>query len=169
MSSTISNIIKARETPADVFYTPKLLVEEIMNLIDFKKDEKVLDGFHGKGVFFDNYPDHVEKDFCEIEVGVDFFEYSGETDWCVSNPPYSILNKVLEKTCGLVKVGFGYLLHFHALTHSRLRKLEERGFYLRKLHICKVDKWYGHQAFVVFTKIKGDCKVSYSKKVFKED
>ena len=169
MSAKISASIKKRDKPKDVFYTPLALVEEIMPKIVYKEGDILFDGFYGKGVFYNNYPDDVVKVWTEISMDKDFFEHDEEVDYCYSNPPYSMINKVLEHTTKICRKGFGYLFHFHSLTHSRLRKLEEKGFYLRKLHICKVDKWYGHQAFVVFLKEKGLCEISYSLKNFKID
>lgn len=164
-----SHTIKNRIIPKDIFYTPEGLVKEIMSIInsDLKEGDKVLDGFYGKGVFFNNYPNYIIKDFTEIEMEKDFFKYKDKVDYCISNPPYSILNNVINHTIDIVNKGFGYLLHIHALTHARLRKLEERGFYLRRIHICKVSEWYGNQIFVFFLKVKGKCEVSYSLKQFK--
>ena len=78
----------------DKCYTPFPIAKKIIDL--FPLYGKVLDPFKGGGAFYEQYPDFIDKDWCEIDDGRDFFDYTEKVDWIVSNPPYSILDEVLE-------------------------------------------------------------------------
>ena len=54
----------------DKVYTPEPIAKLIIN--KFPLSGKVLDAFKGNGSFYNNYPDTVEKDWCEIDEGRDF-------------------------------------------------------------------------------------------------
>ena len=88
----------------DKCYTPLPIAKKIIDL--FPLYGKVLDPFKGKGAFYEQYPNHLDKDWCEIDDGRDFFDYNEKVDWIISNPPYSILDEVLahsfEIACNVV-------------------------------------------------------------------
>ena len=160
--------IKNREKSNDIYYTPELLAKEILSLFDFKDKEILLDPCKGKGAFFNNYPNNTINEWCEISDNKDFLEYNKKVDYIITNPPYSILNKFIDKSIEVSNIGFGFLLHQHALTLSRFKKLKNNGFYLTKYHQCKVWKWYGHQIFVFFEKENKKCDITYSDKCFRD-
>lgn len=78
----------------DKVYTPEDIAKLIIS--KFSISGKVLDAFKGAGAFYNNYPDHVEKDWCEIDEGRDFFKYTDHVDWIITNPPYSIYDEVMK-------------------------------------------------------------------------
>lgn len=95
--------------PNDVILTPEPIAKEMIALYDIPEGAKVLDPCSGEGVFYDNYPAHCEKDWCEISKGRDFFAYTDSVDWIISNPPYSIFEeflthslKIADNVCFLV-------------------------------------------------------------------
>lgn len=110
----------------DKVYTPANIAKHIID--SFSISGKVLDPFKGKGAFFDNFPENVEKDWCELDEGKDFFQYNEMVDWIVSNPPYSIFNDVLEHSFKLSD-NIVYLIPINKLTSSftRIKKLKEWG------------------------------------------
>ena len=61
----------------------------------------------------------------------------------VTNPPYSILSKWLDKTLALKPVIFSYLLAAHALTPCRLEKMEKAGYVLTDMTVLSVRGWFG--------------------------
>lgn len=83
----------------DKVYTPEAVAKAIISKYDLYG--KVLDPFKGKGAFYDNYPDTIEKDWCEIDDGRDFFEYNEHVDWIVTNPPYSIYDDVMAHAAAI--------------------------------------------------------------------
>ena len=110
----------------DKVYTPANIAKQIIK--EFELEGKVLDPFKGKGAFYDNFPATVQKDWCELDEGKDFFDYNNSVDWIISNPPYSIFNEVLEHSMELCD-NIVYLIPINKLTSSftRIKKLQEFG------------------------------------------
>ena len=80
-------LIKMALRKKDIVYTPDYMAKEIVDL--FKPQGKILEPCSGDGAFLKHLPD---AEWCEIEKGIDFFEWSKKVDWIVGNPPYSIFN-----------------------------------------------------------------------------
>jgi hypothetical protein len=68
----------------DRVFTPEWVAKDMVEW--FKPNGRVLEPCKGDGVFLKFLP---TAEWCEIEEGRDFFEWSDKVDWCVSNPPYS--------------------------------------------------------------------------------
>ena len=45
----------------------------------------------------------IHKDYCEIEEGKDFFEYTKKMNWIIGNPPYSLFEKFLRHSFNLAE------------------------------------------------------------------
>ena len=58
----------------DKVYTPDGIAKKLIE--EFELEGKVLDPFKGKGAFYDNLPTTVQKDWCELDDGKDFFQNS---------------------------------------------------------------------------------------------
>jgi hypothetical protein len=113
-------------TANDKIYTPIDTAKTIIGKFDLYG--KVLDPFRGDGAFYNNYPETVEKDWCEIDLGKDFFDYTEKVDWIVSNPPYSIFGPVIEHSMEIAD-NIVYLIPLNKLTSSftRVKQLYEFG------------------------------------------
>jgi len=68
------------ENPNDKIYTPEGIAQLVINKMPLKEGDTVLDASAGGNVFYDNYPDYVIKDRCEIDDGIDFFAYNKKVD-----------------------------------------------------------------------------------------
>ena len=117
---------KTGNSTTDKVYTPSNISKLIID--KFPLNGKVLDAFKGKGSFYDNYPDNVEKDWCEIDEGKDFFEYNEHVDWIITNPPYSIYDEVMEHSMEIAD-NIVYLLPLSKVVSSlgRIKKIFEFG------------------------------------------
>ena len=147
------NLIKCKKNPNDIFYTPDELVIDCIKCIDIKSDDILLDPFYGDGAFYNKYPIENKKEWCEIAKDKDFFEYNNKVDWIISNPPFSILNKVLDHCCSISKKGFGLIMLTTALTIPRINRMKLKGFKITKLLYFQVKQWFGFTCvFVVFSK-----------------
>lgn len=152
---TASHSIKKREKPNDVFYTPIPLVKLHLDYIKeyTKPGDLIFDPFFGTGnyynMFAETFPDST-YDFTEIAMGKDFFEYHKPVDIIVSNPPYSMLDEVFEKSVSLNPYIISYLIGLQNLTARRIENMNKKGYYLVKLKMLKVWKWFGMSAIVVF-------------------
>jgi hypothetical protein len=175
MNSEIGHSIKHRQKPNDVIYTPRDLAKTLVDKVSpkIKLGDIVLDPFKGGGAFYDHFffqpPEKGGRnDWCEIEQGRDFFEWDEQVDWCISNPPWSLVDDVLKHTCEVSRKGFAYLLNNHGCTPRRLEICENAGFGLTKMHLCKVFEWYGIAAFCVFEKDK-ESIIEYDRTVWRPD
>ena len=90
-----------------------------------------------------------------------------KTNCICSNCPYSIIDKVLEKSIELNPDIISYLLGIHNLTPRRIEYMEKAGYYIQKLHLCKVHKWYGMSCIVIWAK-EPNGLLSYDRTYYRE-
>jgi hypothetical protein len=165
MNPSIADTIKKRDKPKDVFITPKKLADFAISMIEYKSTDIWLDPFKNSGNYFNNFPsDYI--DWCEILDGKDFFEYNKPVDIICSNPPYSCLDKVLAHSVSLRPRVIQYLIGFHNLTAKRIEFMEKNHYFIKKLHFCKVYKWFGMSVIVQFEK-GADSIISYDRVVWR--
>ena len=153
MKPQIAHKIKHRAEPNNEFVTPRELASKLFNLVSPRGS--VLDNAYGAGNFF------FRGDF-----STDFYSVKKKYDWLITNPPYSNLDKWLEHSCKISRKGFAYLLGINNLTAKRIEACEKEGFYITKIHLCKVFKWFGMSAFVVWEKDKKGI-INYDRKVWR--
>jgi len=156
--------IKLRENPNDEIYTPPSLARDLIKQVDIKEGQSCLDPFYGTGAFYDNFPSMPQlHDFCEINLGKDFFKEKRKFDWIISNPPFSQLTNIFTHTIDRCNVGFAYLIPAYSLTCHRIRTCNNLGFYINKIiHFRNPKSWnIGFQMiFVIFTRNKNDSFVN---------
>jgi uncharacterized protein YodC (DUF2158 family) len=155
MNSNISHTIKHRTEAKDVFYTPLSVVKKHLEGIDARPTDKWFDGFAGQHIYYDNFPSE-NKDYTEITEGKDFFAYDQPVDILCSNPPYSMIDKVLEHSVKLNPRVISYLLLEGKMTPKRIEYLNKNGYSMTGMYMCKVFKWYGMAVAYTFTKVEGE-------------
>jgi len=136
-------------------YTGEELVKYCLSFLDFNKSDFVLDAGAGKNmVWFKNLT--VEnKDWCELELGKDFFDYSQEVDWIVGNPPYKECWEFWQKSFQIARKGVGFLISinmFNKFTPKRLEEIKQQGFFINKIVVVSCKRWFGRYFFVIFSK-----------------
>jgi hypothetical protein len=168
MNSNVAHKIKHRDKPKDVFITPEKLAKTHIDMIDESYRNLVwYDPFKNSGSYYNQYPCANEnKKWSEILENKDFFDFNEEVDVIASNPPYSMIDKVLEKSVSLKPMIISYLLGINNLTAKRMEYMENQGYYITKLHMCKVFKWFGMSLIVVWEK-GGKSILSYDRKVWR--
>ena len=124
-------IPSATSAATDVVYTPHQWASCVVNLLPLHG--KVLDAAKGNGAFYDIFPDHVEKKWCEITEGRDFFQFTDRVDWIVTNPPWSRIREFLDHAMDIADNVVFLITTNHAYTKSRMRLVEEKGFAMRGL------------------------------------
>jgi len=142
MQYGIAHKIKHRLVPNNEFYTPRELADKLFVLVPIQKDDIIMDNAYGTGNFY----------FGGLK-STDFLNDSRQVDWYITNPPYSFLDDWLLKSCE-AKKGFAYLLGIHNLTPRRIEMCEKMGFGITKIYLCKVFKWFGISAFIIWEKNK---------------
>ena len=153
MKSSISTSIKKREIPNDIFITPIQLAKINIDMIEYNIEDIWYDPFKNNGSYYNQFPNDNKK-WSEILENKDFFQFNEKIDIICSNPPYSIIDKVLEKSVELKPRVISYLIGINNLTPKRMEYMESKGYYITKLHICKVFKWYGMSVIVLWEKDK---------------
>jgi hypothetical protein len=150
--------------------TPNELCKKLIKEVPLIKDDYVLEPFRGEGAFYNNFPDFVNKDYCEIEERKDYKDYDKPIDWVITNPPFSLYEnggkrvsafyKLIEYYADKAKKGIAFLGNdfcLSSLTPLRLKELNENhGLYIHKIIVCNIKKWRGRYFFIIFKKEKND-------------
>jgi hypothetical protein len=155
MSSNLSHTIKQRLIANDKFFTPISLVKtHLEKFKDIPDNSIILEPFYGEGAYYNEmvlmFPNS-NIEYTEIDKGLDFFEYKKPVDYIISNPPYSIINKVLEHSITLKPKIISYLLGFHNITTKRIEYMNNNGYFIKDFHLTKVYKWYGMSVLITFS------------------
>jgi hypothetical protein len=77
---------------SDVHYTAHAVAKAVVN--HFAPSGMCLEPFRGEDAFFRHMPPGT--DWCEIREGRDFFQWTEQVDWIVTNPPFSNMTRVFE-------------------------------------------------------------------------
>jgi len=165
MKPETSTIIKKRTSPNDVFITPKELAQKHIDLIPYNENDLWLDPCKNDGSYFNQFPTE-NKEYCEILENKDFFEYQGNPDIIIQNPPYSILDIWIKKNIDLNPRVISFLIGIGNLTTRRIEWLEKAGYGITKMKMLKVFKWYGMSVIVVFEKGKKSI-IEFDRKVYR--
>lgn len=165
MSSKTSHDILKREITNDVFITPLKLSKFHIDTIDYKDHDMWYDPFKNSGSYYNQFPNENKK-WSEILDGRDFFDFNEKVDIICSNPPYSMINKVLEKSVKLNPKIISYLIGINNLTPRRIEYMEENGYFISKIHMCKVYKWYGMSIIIIWERNKKSI-ISFDRTIWK--
>ena len=166
MSKT-GHSIKKRDKANDVFLTPVELAKKHISMIDYNPDDIWYDPFKNSGNYYNNFPTD-NKEWSEILEGDDFFEFNTEVDIICSNPPYSMINKVLEKCVSLNPRIISLLIGVNNLTTKRIEDMNKAGYGLRYMRMLKVHDWYGMSFIVHFEKGCENC-IQIDRKIYHTD
>jgi hypothetical protein len=152
--------------------TPQPLAKKLIETLDLVAGDTVLEPFKGEGSFYNELPDFVVKDWTEIEEGRDYLSNTNKYDWIISNPPFKletaepdgapskrvnafwklVLHYTNQAQKGIAFLGNDYCLS--TFTPTRMKVLNQAGWYLHGVQICAVKKWRGRYFFLTFKKIE---------------
>jgi hypothetical protein len=149
--------------------TPELLCKELMKHVPLEDNDIVLEPFKGEGSFYNNFPNNVIKEWCEIQEGIDYQDYDKDVDWVISNPPFRLESKkgrinsffyLLNYFASRVNKGIAFLGNdrcFSTLTPKRLKELNDKyDLFIHDIVVCNIKKWRGRYFFIIFKKGKSD-------------
>lgn len=149
--------------------TPVELCRHIISLVEWEDGERVLEPANGTGVFYNNLPPNVTKDWCEILDGRDFFQWTTPCDTIITNPPFrvddptakygrkNIVIPFLERSLELAQKRVMFLINHKSvsgLTPARLQKWHDKGWSVTKMCVFAIKAWFGRYYLVVFEKDK---------------
>jgi len=149
---------KHHHSDRDRIFTPTELAKKLINKIPALPNDSWLDPCYGTGAFYNNFPTE-KKEYCEIDMGKNFLTltHTHTYDCVVTNIPFSQPKEFIFKMAKVCHKGFGVLCLANSMTATRLKKLEDMGFYLHSMTVIYVKPWgFGYRTdFYVFTKHKG--------------
>ena len=94
--TTQPQLLQIALNPSDVVYTPDWVAKDMVEF--FKPSGRVLDPCKGDGAFT-KYLTNAE--WCEIELGRDFFKWTEPVDWIIGNPPYGMFSEWIDYSFGI--------------------------------------------------------------------
>jgi len=151
----------------DTYYfhqTPSELAKDLIATLPLLPTDKLYEPFKGEGAFYNHFPTENPKDWSELTDGRDYKDYTGDYDWVITNPPFSLdtgskrINAfwfLLDYYSKRANKGIAFLGNatcFGSLTPRRMKELTDRGWYITKLVVCSVKKWAGRYYFFTIEK-----------------
>jgi len=141
--------------------TPPELCLQLIEYMDISFGDICYEPFRGEGAFYNALRKKSQRvDWSEIEDGRDYKDNDMIYDHIVTNPPFQekgsfwkILNRLTDQSQKSIGI-LGNQYCFTSLTPKRLKMIENKGFYLTKIVICNIKKWYGKYFYMIFTKEK---------------
>jgi len=147
-------------TDQEIMFTPEDAAQKIIDWIvpQIEISDTVLEPFRGNGVLYDKIPN--KKYYCEINEGLDFFNYNKKVDWAISNPPFQIKSvnafiPIVNRTMEICNKGFFYLINhklWSSITIKRLKEWKEKDWLISRIKIIEIKKWYGRYYIIKFQK-----------------
>ncbi|MDP4227189.1 MAG: hypothetical protein Q8910_12485 [Bacteroidota bacterium] len=148
--------VYVRPDNIELHYTNEQMVKDLISITPICGS--VLDAGSGKNkVWFNNLSG--EKYECEIEDGVNFYDWDKKMNWVVGNPPFSHSWAFTEKAITIATDGIAFLVNNMGLnsqtTPRRLQIMKDAGFELQHIRVVSDKRWFGRYYFIIFEKKKG--------------
>ena len=145
----------------DTHYTPRDTGDELLKDNTFVSTDHTLEPCAGRdNRFYDKIQGSKER--CEIEDGLDFFQYTGTPTKIITNPPYksndmkeNISVKIIEHSLKVCSDECWFLLNnqmFNSMTPCRLHKYLKQGWKIVFIRIINIPCWYGLYFWIFFKK-----------------
>ena len=148
----------------EFYHTNSQMAEDLISITPI--EGSVLDAGSGDLVWYRHLVG--EKYECDIERGCDFYKWDTQVDWIVGNPPFHESWKFFEHGSTVALHGIAFLINNQALnswTPRRYETMENRGFYLSRIHVVMDKRWFGRYYYMIFTK-KDVGFISWNTKVY---
>ena len=148
------NLAKQIEADKSIVMTNPEMAKYLLSLIQFEDNDIVLEPCRGDGAFYNNFPDNVQKRYCEIDEDLDFLEYQHQVDYCISNPPFvprKLFWEFNKKAMEITKKKIYWLINMSSLnvfTPKRLEEMRSFGWYINSFHIVADKRWFGRYIFI---------------------
>lgn len=150
---------------ADRVMTPPALARAVCAHFAPQMQGSVLDPACGTGAFLDAFPSDMEKHWCEIDEGRDFFHWHERVDWVFTNPPWSRLADFLSHAMRVTDNIVFVAPYPNLTTKARLRRMHAAGFGLAEIVRLDTPKEWPQSGFqLVAAWIRrgddGNCRMS---------
>jgi hypothetical protein len=147
---------RCRERKNDIFLTPKEVAQHHINSVASWKlsDDKWVDPFKNTGVYYDNFPEGCDKDWCEILRGRDALTYDYKDCIVCSNPPYSLITPLLERMVETDAKVISLLIGCLNVGTPRLNKMKEAGYVIANIQLYNVNGYMGTSFAITWVREK---------------
>jgi len=142
----------------DVFYTPAEIAVEMVDMAQLKPGDVVLEPCYGGGVIFNLIPDYCSKEWCEIDKGRDFLEYTGSPTHIITNPPFSLFTKFVEKMIELQPQTITLLFGCMNCSLNRVNLLTDAGYTITKQHHSWWNPIVGGLTIIIHFELHADLR-----------
>jgi len=138
----------------DIVMTNPEMAKHIINRIKWEENEKVLECCKGNGAFYDNLPTKVDKKWCEINQGRDFFNCNEIFDTIISNPPFvprKLFWDFQVKSMEIATKRIFWLINMGSLnvfTPRRIKEINNKSWYFYNFHIVSDKRWFGRYVVI---------------------
>ena len=135
---------KAGTETNDRVFTPPGLAQFVFDY--FKPKGFGLDPSMGDGAFYRLMQDG-QRDWCEVDKGRDFFDYSRKVDYIFTNPPWSLIRQFVHHGMDIADDVYYLMTVNHAFTKARVRDVYSRGFYIADILCVPTPKEFPQSGF----------------------
>ena len=147
------------------------MAKYLINTIQFEDNCIVMEPCKGTGSFYDNLPNNVIKQYCEIDEGIDYLQFNGQVDITLSNPPFAprkLFWQFMQKAMATTTRQIYWLINMSSLnvfTPKRLEEMKANGWFINNFHIVSDKRWFGRYVWVKITKTNTNI-INYTDKIF---
>ena len=152
---TLSKLV---EKNPDIVMTNPEMAKYLLSRINFEDNDILLEPCRGAGAFYNNFPDNTINKYCEINEGLDFFDFNEKVDYIISNPPFAprkLFWDFMIKSMKICNKKIYWLINLSALnvfTPKRMEEMKELGWYIQSFHIVADKRWFGRYTFLEISK-----------------
>lgn len=152
---------RKEEEVNDKFYTPLGIAKSMVSMVDFREGDVVLEPCVGGGAIFDLLPESCERLWCEIDKGVDFYDFTDPVDVLITNPPFSKITRFLKHCVTLRPRVICLLFGILNVTLPRINILLDAGYTLTKQHQTFWNAVFGDFVMIMHFElsVEGDLSV----------
>jgi hypothetical protein len=126
----------------DVVQTPVEMAGRLVR--HFRPTGRILEPCCGEGNFLRHLPGAF---WCEIQRGVDFFEWHERVDWIITNPPWSQIRAFLNHSMEVADHVVFLMTVNHVWTKARVRDIREHGFGLKEIALLEMPEEFPPSGF----------------------
>ena len=158
----VTALNNCRKRKNDVFLTPVAVARDHIDrvaTVAWQDEEgedylrlKWVDPFRNTGVYYNNFPPKIDRDWCELLQGRDALEYDYKDAVVCSNPPYSLITPLLKKMTDDRAMVISLLIGAMNLTTPRLEKMRLAGYHVDDMTLYNVKGYMGTSVAVTWVR-----------------
>jgi hypothetical protein len=144
----------------NIVMTKPEMARHLLSLCEYEEGATLLEPARGDGAFYNNFPGHCKKEWCEINEGRDFLKWddADKVDYTISNPPFvprKLFWQFQQKAMKITRCKIFWLI-----------KMADCGWYVVHLHIVSDKRWFGRYVYIEISRDKEKNIMTYNKLSF---